>query len=325
MILFAILITLDFFFIGYTKYVLIAFLKWVEAHPWPGVFTFSAVYCIATILWIPGSLLTLGAGYIFGRAFGIGVGIALGTLSVFIGASSGAIIAFLFGRYIFQDIAQDWCKKYPILLAIDKVSPLEPISSSHLSLQSFLTVGFKLMLLLRLSPIVPFCVINYLIAGTSLSFRDYATSLFGILPGTVAYVFIGTTLSNYLGFHDDNHDEGGGGGSHKKTTKWIQLVSLIVGILLTLLATVILSYHARQELLKYQTQSQESEQDVVSYSPDLLSPFHGEGGTAPGFREDSMDSRASGSQRSSSKHSNARSTKSSYVGGETIEEYSVYM
>jgi uncharacterized membrane protein YdjX (TVP38/TMEM64 family) len=132
MVLFAILITLDFFFIGYSKYVLVAFLKWVEAHPWPGVFTFSAVYCLATILWIPGSLLTLGAGYIFGRAFGIGLGIALGTLSVFIGASSGAVIAFILGRYIFQEIAQEWCKKYPILLAIDRVSFLPPPSVSTL-------------------------------------------------------------------------------------------------------------------------------------------------------------------------------------------------
>jgi uncharacterized membrane protein YdjX (TVP38/TMEM64 family) len=122
LILFAIFITLDFFFIGFTKSVLIAFLKWVEANPWPGVFTFSAVYCLATVLWIPGSFLTLGAGYIFGRAFGIGLGIALGTLSVFIGASSGAIFAFLLGRYIFHEIAQEWCKKYPILLAVDKVT-----------------------------------------------------------------------------------------------------------------------------------------------------------------------------------------------------------
>lgn len=121
MLILAIYVTLDFFFIGYTKYVLISFLKWVESNPWPGVFTFSGVYCICTILWIPGSLLTLGAGYIFGRAFGIGLGIALGTLSVFIGATSGAIFAFLIGRYIFRELVQEWCKKYPILLAIDQV------------------------------------------------------------------------------------------------------------------------------------------------------------------------------------------------------------
>ena len=131
-IFFTLLITLDFFFIGYTKYLLILFLKWVEKHPWPGVFIFSSVYCLATILLIPGSLLTLGAGYIFGRAFGIGLGIALGTLSVFIGASIGAIIAFLIGRYIFFKIIQEWCKKYPILLAIDKVILTNTLNTSFL-------------------------------------------------------------------------------------------------------------------------------------------------------------------------------------------------
>lgn len=181
------------------------------------------------------------------------------------------------------------------------------------------------MLLLRLSPIVPFCVINYLIAGTSLSLRDYVTSLFGILPGTVAYVFIGTTLSNYLGFQDDNHHDDKA--NNEKTTKWIQLVSLLIGIILTLVATILLSYHARKELLKYQTRSQESE-DVVSYSPDM-SPFHGsQSGGVNGLtgiaREDSIESRHS-SSRHSSKQSGGRSTKSSYIGGDTIDEYSVYM
>lgn len=106
-------------------------------------------------------------------------------------------------------------------------------------------------------------------AGTSLSLRDYVISLLGILPGTVAYVFIGTTLGNYLGFKDDNHHS-----SHEKTTKWIQLISLLIGVILTLLATILLSHHARKELQKYRDNDDESEQDVVSYSPDL-SPFHG--------------------------------------------------
>lgn len=184
------------------------------------------------------------------------------------------------------------------------------------------------MLLLRLSPIIPFCVINYLIAGTSLSLRDYTTSLFGILPGTIAYVFIGTTLSNYLGFQDDNHHDDKA--NHQTTTKWIQLVSLLIGIILTLLATILLSYHARQELLKYQSQNRDLE-DVVSYSPDL-SPFHENdsqsGGNNNSFsgigKRDSIENRRSGSNQSS-KQSSARSAKSSYLGGETIDEYSVYM
>lgn len=161
-------------------------------------------------------------------------------------------------------------------------------------------------------------------AGTSLSLRDYVISLLGILPGTVAYVFIGTTLGNYLGFKDDNHHS-----SHEKTTKWIQLISLLIGVILTILATILLSHHARKELQKYRDNDDESEQDVVSYSPDL-SPFHGSqssggdnsSGLTGGAREDSVDSR--NSSRNSSKYL-PRSTKSSYLGGDPIDEYSVYM
>lgn len=206
------------------------------------------------------------------------------------------------------------------------------------------------MFLLRLSPIVPFCVINYVIAGSSLSFHDYTVSLIGILPGTVTYVFIGTTLSNYLGFHDD----GSKNDSHKNTANYIQLISLLVGIVLTLLATILLSYQARKELLKYRTTVSD---DIISSPPvdELLStpmnPINensiginemsrsvsGVAAAAATFgsnnREDSVDSRASSSVRQSSrnsKYSLPRSQKSSsYLTGDgvvdPIEEYSVYM
>lgn len=210
------------------------------------------------------------------------------------------------------------------------------------------------MLLLRLSPIVPFCVVNYVIAGTSLSFHNYVTSLSGILPGTIAYVFIGTTLSNYLGFHDDGSENH----SNKHTANYIQLVSLLVGIILTLIATILLSHQARKELLKYRTKSDDS--DFISSPPvdELLSspmhPFHdnvngvsemstsistaaaaatlGTSGSNQNLREDSIESRSSSARQSSrnSKYSLPRSQKSSnYLGGDggvdPIEEYSVYM
>lgn len=214
------------------------------------------------------------------------------------------------------------------------------------------------MLLLRLSPIVPFCVINYVIAGTSLSFHDYTVSLIGILPGTITYVFIGTTLSNYLGFHDDGSKNNNDNDSQKNTANYIQLISLLIGIILTILATILLSYQARKELLKYRTNM--SDEDFISSPPvdELLSsPMNPINENMSGInelstnisfssppsavvssnnyhnREDSIDSRTSSSARQSSrtsKYSLPRSQKSSsYLGGENvvdpIEEYSVYM
>jgi hypothetical protein len=130
------------------------------------------------------------------------------------------------------------------------------------------------MLLLRLSPIVPFAAINYVMAGTSISLRDYLLSLPGILPGTVAYVFIGTTAGNYFGFEsDDDDDQDSKSNDTSKTSKNIQLFALCIGIFLALIATFLLSYHARQHLLRLLEERALSD-DVVSCPPasELLSP-----------------------------------------------------
>jgi hypothetical protein len=71
------------------------------------------------VLFIPGSILTLGAGFVFANAFGLGLGIVVGTLSVFIGASAGSIVAFLVGRYLLRDWVKGLSKKYAIFEALD--------------------------------------------------------------------------------------------------------------------------------------------------------------------------------------------------------------
>ena len=78
------------------KYVTSAFrtfLEWVESNLVAGVFAFVGVYFVATVLFVPGSILTLGSGFVFGKAVGLGPGVALATAAVFVGASLGAIAA----------------------------------------------------------------------------------------------------------------------------------------------------------------------------------------------------------------------------------------
>ena len=94
------------------------------------------------------------------------------------------------------------------------------------------------MLLLRLSPLIPFNAINYVMAATRILPRDYVHTIFGILPGTVAYVFIGTSTGSYFGGENESSE----------TNDTIRLVALIVGIILAIAATIIISYYARQEL-----------------------------------------------------------------------------
>jgi uncharacterized membrane protein YdjX (TVP38/TMEM64 family) len=141
------------------------------------------VYAVATVLFIPASILTLGAGFVFAAAFGLGGGIALGVVSVFVGASIGAIASFLLGRYLLRDFVQSLVKKYTLFEALD--SALEQN-------------GLKIFLLLRLSPIVPFNVTNYVGGVSAVSFRDFVIALFGVLPGTTLYVFLGASAGSLM-------------------------------------------------------------------------------------------------------------------------------
>merc|ERR1712232_1364039 len=95
------------------------FLAWVEDNPVAGLFAFIGVYFVATIFFIPGSILTLGAGFVFANAFGLGLGVALGTLAVFVGASAGSCTDFLIGRYLLRDWVGNLSKKYAIFQALD--------------------------------------------------------------------------------------------------------------------------------------------------------------------------------------------------------------
>merc|ERR1719401_3136479 len=104
---------------GYIRTGVQSFLEWIENNPIPGFFVFMVVYFFATVLFVPGSILTLGAGFVFANAFGLGVGVLLGTVSVFIGASFGAITAFLVGRFLLRDWVKDLAKRYAIMEALD--------------------------------------------------------------------------------------------------------------------------------------------------------------------------------------------------------------
>ena len=130
---------------------------------------FAALYIVATVACLPGSVLTLGAGVVFG--------VAWGTVYVFVAATLGAIAAFLVGRYLARDWVVAKIAGNPKFAAIDQAVEHE---------------GFKIVVLTRLSPVFPFNVLNYAYGVTSVSLRDYAIGSIGMLPGTMMYVYIGS-------------------------------------------------------------------------------------------------------------------------------------
>mmetsp|Transcript_26005 Transcript_26005/g.38428 ORF Transcript_26005/g.38428 Transcript_26005/m.38428 type:complete len:315 (-) Transcript_26005:74-1018(-) len=196
------------------------FLEWIESHPILGLFGFIAIYVVCTVLFIPASILTVGAGFAFSGMFGLGIGLLLGSLTVFLGASIGAILAFLIGRYLLRDCVKGLSRKYVIFEALDV---------------AFKEKGFRIMLLLRLSPIIPFNVIDYAASITAVSFRDYTLALIGIIPGVMLYVFLGASAGSLA--------EGMGG-----TNTTLTIVVIVVGVIFGVAAVAVTSYYAKKEL-----------------------------------------------------------------------------
>ena len=143
-------------------------LNWINSLGAIGGIVFIGIYIIATLAFLPASILTLGAGIIFG--------VIWGSLYVFIGATLGAVAAFLGGRYLAQGWVKEKIASYKKFAIIDKAVSKE---------------GLKIVLLVRLSPLFPFNLLNYAFGITSVSFQDYLIGSVGMIPGTIMYVYFG--------------------------------------------------------------------------------------------------------------------------------------
>jgi len=131
---------------------------------------FIAIYIVACLLFIPGSILTIGAGVIFG--------VVRGSIYVSIAATAGATAAFLVGRYFAREMVKRRIAGNPRFTAIDEAVAHQ---------------GWKIVLLTRLSPVFPFNLLNYAFGLTQVSLRDYVlASWIGMIPGGVMYVYIGS-------------------------------------------------------------------------------------------------------------------------------------
>lgn len=141
-----------------------------------GVFYYAFIYMIAEILAIPATPLTLSAGYLFGVQNGI--------LTVLVGATGAACVGF----WISRTFLRDYVESTLLAPAADGSSP-NTLAKLDKAIGK---EGFKLLVLIRLSPIFPFSVTNYLYGASSIDFGSYlAGTLIGFVPTTTAYVYTG--------------------------------------------------------------------------------------------------------------------------------------
>ena len=148
-------------------------LQWIDGLGAVGAIAFMIVYIVATVAFVPGTLLTLGAGVVFG--------VVLGSIYVFIGATIGATGAFLVGRYL----ARGWISQK--IAGNEKFAAIDNAIGRE---------GLKIVLLTRLSPVFPFNLLNYALGITGVSLKDYVLASIGMIPGTIMYVYFGSLVGN---------------------------------------------------------------------------------------------------------------------------------
>lgn len=192
-----------------------AALQWVDSLGFWGPLAFIVLYTVATVAFLPGSILTLGAGVVFG--------VVKGSLFVFIGAMIGATAAFIVGRYIARDWVSKRVNRNPKFKALDDAIGRE---------------GRKILLLLRLSPAFPFNVLNYAMGLTRISLPDYVTGTAGIIPGTIMYVYLGSLAGSIAMI-------GAGDTPNNAAVQW---TIRIVGFIATVAVTVYVTKVARKAL-----------------------------------------------------------------------------
>ena len=192
---------------------LLQFATWVEGLGLWGPAVFVAGYIGATVAFVPGSVLTLAAGAVFGF---------WGTAYVMVGATIGAALAFLVARYIARGTIETRFQGNERFVALDRAVGRQ---------------GLKIVLLLRLSPVFPFNLLNYALGLTNVRFMDYFIASVGMVPGTLLYIYYGKLAGDVARLAGGT--VGGGAGYY---------AILVLGFVATVAVTTIVTRTARGAL-----------------------------------------------------------------------------
>lgn len=190
-------------------------LQWIDDIGAVGALAFILLYIIATVAFLPGSILTLGAGVVFG--------LVMGSIYVFIGATIGATAAFLVGRYL----ARGWVAKK--IAGNQKFRAVDEAVGRE---------GLKIVLLTRLSPVFPFNLLNYAYGVTGVTLKDYILGSMGMIPGTIMYVYVGSLAGNLAAIGTVSQPDNPG----------LQWLIRILGFIATVTVTVYITKVARKAL-----------------------------------------------------------------------------
>jgi len=140
----------------------------VDSYGWAAPVVFVGSYALITLAPVPKNVLSAAAGLMFGLVTGV--------LLVWVAALLGALTAFGLGRLLGRDAVER--------LTSTRVQQVDELIARR---------GLLAVVVVRLVPVVPFTAINYTAGLTGIRFWQYTVgTAIGIVPGTVAYVALGT-------------------------------------------------------------------------------------------------------------------------------------
>jgi len=180
---------------------------WILGLGFAGIAAFVAIYIVGAVMLAPVVLLTVMAGFAYGF-WGLPI--------VLVAATTGAAFAFLIARYLARERVRAAMARRRDLAALDRAVAEE---------------GWKIVGLLRLSPLVPFNLQNYAFGATGIPFMHFvAATFFGIIPGTALYIYLGVL---------------GGAAGEAGPLKW---AFFALGLIATIAVTALIARKARQKL-----------------------------------------------------------------------------
>jgi len=197
-----------------TQQYMLDFLYWIKNVPrLYGSIILTSIYAVSLVFCFPGTPINLAAGFLFGVWVGSAVTVT--------GCDIGAILSYLLGRTLGRDWAQNQLmdnKKFALInLAIEKNA-------------------WVIIFLMRLSPVVPFGLCNYLFGVTKVGFVVYWTATTaGLIPCTIAYTYLGSLMRNLTDIYSDEGDDQ-------------QLIIIVVGVVITVLGIIVITAVTKRTL-----------------------------------------------------------------------------
>jgi uncharacterized membrane protein YdjX (TVP38/TMEM64 family) len=180
---------------------------WIGGLGWWGVALFALIYIIGAVVLAPAGLLSILAGFAYGF-WALPLVVVVATI--------GAALAFLIARYAARERVRQWLRGRRNLTAIDRAVAED---------------GWKIVVLMRLSPAVPFNLQNYLFGVTAVPFGQFVAATFvGIIPGAALFTYIGVL---------------GGESAEAGPVRWVLFAA---GLAATAAAAVLVARKARAKL-----------------------------------------------------------------------------